>query len=99
MAIAEITIVPVGTESTSLSTYVAGCQKLLAEEERIKYQLTPMGTIIEGDLDDIFDISKKLHNLPFDNGAMRVVTNIKIDDRRDKKASMHQKLKSVNNKL
>ncbi|MGM0414854.1 MAG: MTH1187 family thiamine-binding protein, partial [Bacillota bacterium] len=51
MPIAEVTVVPLGTEDTSLSSYVADCQKVLEQEEGIEYQLTPMGTIIEGDLD------------------------------------------------
>ncbi len=99
MAIAEITVIPIGTAGTSLSNYVAGCQKILAQNDNIKYQLTPMGTILEGDLEDIFNTLKKLHQVPFDRGAMRVVSNIKIDDRRDKNASMEQKLNSVKSKL
>lgn len=99
MPIAEVTVVPLGTEDTSLSSYVADCQKVLEQEEGIEYQLTPMGTIIEGDLDEIFEVVKKLHQVPFDQGALRVSTSLKIDDRRDKEASMEQKLNSVNNKL
>ncbi|GAB6098384.1 MTH1187 family thiamine-binding protein [Halanaerocella petrolearia] len=99
MAIAEVTVVPIGTEDTSLSEYVAGCQDVLAKEERIEYQLTPMGTIIEGKLDDILVAIRKIHEVPFVNGAERVTTNIKIDDRRDKEASTEQKLKSVESKI
>ncbi|PRX34865.1 uncharacterized protein (TIGR00106 family) [Orenia metallireducens] len=99
LAIVEVSVVPLGTGDTSLSKYVAGCQKILAEEKDIHYQLTPMGSIIEGELDVIFDIIKKLHQLPFNNEAQRVYTNIKIDDRRDKKATMYQKLESVASKL
>ncbi|SJZ38823.1 MTH1187 family thiamine-binding protein [Selenihalanaerobacter shriftii] len=99
MALVEVTVVPIGTESSSLSEYVANCQKVLAKETEIEYQLTPMGTIIEGDLDTIFEVVKKLHEVPFQKGAMRVSTSIKIDDRRDKEASMQQKIHSVNNKL
>ena len=99
MAIAEVTVVPLGTEDTGLSEYVADCQDVLAKEESIEYQLTPMGTIIEGELDDILVAIRKIHEVPFVNGAERVTTNIKIDDRRDKEASMNQKLNSVENKL
>ncbi|TDX52300.1 MTH1187 family thiamine-binding protein [Orenia marismortui] len=99
MAIVEVSVVPIGTEDTSLSKYVAGCHKILANEDNIDYQLTAMGTIIEGELDDILEIIKKIHKLPFDNGAKRVYTNIKIDDRRDKKANIQQKIRSVKSKL
>ncbi len=99
MPIAEVTVVPLGTGDTSISNYVADCHKLLKEEEEIEYQLTPMGTIIEGELNRIFEVVKKLHQVPFDAGALRVSTSLKIDDRRDKAASMDQKLDSVNKKL
>lgn len=99
MPIAEVTVVPLGTDDTSLSKYVAGCHKVLKDEEEIKYQLTPMGTILEGELDRIFDVVKKLHQVPFDAGALRVSTSLKIDDRRDKNASMEQKIDSVESKL
>ncbi|MGM0502017.1 MAG: MTH1187 family thiamine-binding protein [Bacillota bacterium] len=95
MAIAEVTVVPIGTESTSLSNYVAKCQQVLEGEEEIEYQLTPMGTIIEGDLNELLIVIRKLHEVPFAKGAERVTTNIKIDDRRDKEASSQQKLDSV----
>lgn len=99
MIIAELTVVPLGTESTSLSSYVAGCHQILKNQDKIKYRLTPMGTILEGKLDDIFEITKKMHELPFDNGAARVTTNLKIDDRRDKEATMNKKLNSVKEKV
>ena len=99
MVIAELTIVPLGTESTSLSSYVAGCHQILKEQNKVMYRLTPMGTILEGELDDIFDITKKMHEVPFENGAFRVSTNLKIDDRRDKEAAMDKKINSVEKKL
>jgi len=35
MAIVEVTIVPLGTGSTSISNYVADCHRVLKEEKRI----------------------------------------------------------------
>jgi uncharacterized protein (TIGR00106 family) len=99
MAIAEVTVIPVGTGSTSVSQYVAKCQKVLEKESGIHYQLTPMGTVIEGELNVLFRVLQKLHEVPFSEGAQRVVTSMRIDDRRDKKASMNQKINSVNEKL
>ena len=99
MAIVEFTIVPLGTKDTSLSKYVADCHKVLEDVKNIKYQLTPMGTIVEGDLDVILETIRMMHEVPFDNGALRVSTGIKIDDRRDKISSMEGKVKSVVEKL
>ncbi|WP_105614521.1 MTH1187 family thiamine-binding protein [Vallitalea okinawensis] len=98
MAIVEISIVPLGTASTSLSSYVAKCHERL-KNSNLNYQLTPMGTIIEGDLVEIMSCINDMHEVPFAAGASRVMTNIKIDDRRDQHATMEQKVQSVNSKL
>lgn len=100
MAVVEISIVPLGTGSTSLSPYVAACEKVLRENSGdLKYELTAMGTILEGDLDQIMAIVRRLHEVPFDRGAQRVSTSIKIDDRRDRPGTIEQKVKSVEEKL
>ncbi|OPA76913.1 hypothetical protein BVG16_17345 [Paenibacillus selenitireducens] len=99
MAIAELTVIPIGTGSTSLSSYVADMQRAIAQIEGITYEMTAMGTIIEGPMDQLFDAIRCLHESPFQTGAGRVSTVIKIDDRRDKESSVVQKLESVRNKL
>lgn len=99
MAIVEVTIVPLGTGSASLSHYVAGCHKVLAEAKDIKYQLTPMATVIEGDLDRILEVVRRMHEVPYTAGAVRVSTSIRIDDRRDKELTMAGKVQAVVEKL
>ncbi len=99
MPIVQFTTAPLGTGSPSVSYYVAECHKIVQNQDKVKYQLTPMSTILEGDLDDILELIRKVHELPFDKGALRVSTSIKIDDRRDKVASMEQKMNSVKSKL
>ena len=98
MAIVELSIVPIGIESTSLSSYVAGVIKVL-EKTALKYELTAMGTIISGDLDDILKTIRQMHESCFTAGAMRVLTQIRIDDRRDRQGSTEQKIRSVREKL
>ncbi len=100
MAIAEVFIAPVGTGSTSLSDYVADIHRFLAREAGgIKYQLTAMGTILEGDLDELLALIRKMHEVPFEAGSKRVLTVLKIDDRRDKKGTIEGKVKAVQEKL
>ena len=99
MAIVELSVVPIGTGTPSVSKYVAGAVKILQAERDIKYKLTAMGTIIEGDLDHLMILVKKMHQSAFDAGVMRVVTTVKIDERRDKPSSMSRKVKSVQKKL
>ena len=99
MAIIEVSVVPLGTETPSVSRYVAGALKVLQGEKGIKYELTPMGTIIEGDLTHLLSLAEKMHQTAFAAGAKRVVTTIKIDERRDKISSISGKVESVKRKL
>jgi uncharacterized protein (TIGR00106 family) len=93
--VAEISIVPIGTGDTGLSGYIAACLEVLERRKDISYRLTPMGTIIEGSLDKVLEAVQKMHEVPFNKGASRVVTFLKIDDRRDKQATMADKIESV----
>lgn len=100
MPIADITIIPIGTETPSVSSYVAEIQKVLQRNtDKVNYQLTPMSTLIEGELSDLFDVIQQLHEVPFSSGIQRVATNIRIDDRRDKKSTMAGKLQAVKAQL
>ena len=98
MATLEISVVPIGTGETTLSAYVADCLRVL-KKEKVRYELSSMGTNIEGDLKDLFKIALAMHQVPFRKGARRVVTTMKIDDRRDKKGTLEGKKKAVKNKL
>lgn len=98
MAIVDVTVIPVGTNDPSVSEYVADIQQILKSYEnegKIKFQLTPMNTIIEGELPTLFEVITAIHEAPFNKGIQRVATNIRIDDRRDKKTTMAGKLESV----
>ncbi len=99
MAVVELTIVPLGTSSPSVSQYVADCHKVLEQAKDLNYQLTPMSTIIEGNLDRILEVIRQMHEIPFGAGAQRVSTTIRIDDRRDKELTMAGKVKAVTDKL
>ena len=99
MAIVNVSIVPLGTNSPSLSQYVTRAIKVVERNGHVKYQLTPMGTILEGDLDGVLSIIRQMHESVFSEGVQRVLTTIKIDDRRDKTATMKSKISSVESKL
>ncbi|HTH12931.1 MAG TPA: MTH1187 family thiamine-binding protein [Spirochaetia bacterium] len=100
MAIADLSIVPVGTGSTSLSPWVADLQRLLARApEPIRYEMTAMGTLIEGSMPDLLAVIGRLHEAPFAAGADRVYTVVKFDDRRDRPSTLESKVSSVRTKL
>lgn len=95
--IVEISFIPIGI-GTSLSRYVAKVIKNL-EKSGLKYQLTPMGTIVEGEWEEISELIDYSHKLIFEMGIERIITNIKIDYRLDKKSSMEDKINSVKRKM
>lgn len=93
MVIVEFVIVPLGEKS--LSRYVAEVVKLL-EMKGVKYQLTPMATVVEvSSVGEAFMIIEEAHELMFKLGAERVSTTVRIDDRRDKIVHMEDKVRSV----
>jgi len=99
MAVVQVSIVPLGTRTTSISRYVARALKVLQAQKEVKYKLTPMGTVLEGDLDKVLSVVRKMHEKGFDKDVRRVLTTVAIDDRRDKEATMESKVKSVEGKL
>jgi len=99
MALIKISIIPVGTGATSVSRHIARAVGVLEGEKGIKYELTAMGTIIEGDLDRILALARRMHEAVFSPETRRVVTIIEIDDRRDKVSTISGKVKSVKKQL
>jgi len=98
MALLQLTIIPLGTQSTSVGDYVADIQKAL-ENENISFKLTDMGTLLEGDAQTLLQIVSRVYELPFNRGAQRVVTQMVIDDRRDKDVAIGDKTIAVQKRL
>lgn len=99
MAVVEVSIVPLGTGTPSVSKYVARAIRVLSNEAGIKYHPTSMGTIIEGELGAILDVIRRMHESVFDDETLRVVTTIRIDDRKDKQGTMAGKMGSLMREL
>lgn len=99
MAVAELTLIPIGTKTTSVSKYIAGALDSIGEIEGLTYELNAMGTTIaHKDLKVLYDVIRRMQESVFENGADRVYSVVKIDDRRDKDYSFEDKVKSVNEK-
>ncbi len=94
--IAEISTYPVGEKGTSLSKFVKEAVKEIDKFPNIRVIHHPMGTVLEADsIDIILDATKVAHEAIFNAGASRVVTQLRIDDRRDKPRKMEEKLKAI----
>lgn len=98
MAIVAVSIAPAASD-TSVSLYVAEAIRVLEAQEAVRWELSSMFTTLEGDLDDIFSLIRAMQEAVFAKGAVRVATVIKIDDRRDKNATMAGKVASVRTSL
>ena len=91
MIIAQLSIAPVGKD-VSVSRYVKLVLDTL-KKEQVKFETNAMATVIEtDDLSTLFDAVQKAHNAVLASGAERVITELKIDDRRDKDATITSKL-------
>ncbi|MFQ5825199.1 MAG: MTH1187 family thiamine-binding protein [bacterium] len=90
--LAQVSIIPVGT-GEEMKELIAKALKII-EKSELDYQLTSMGTIIEGDWDEIIVLIKKCHE-EVKNFAERVVTNILIDDRKDMTGRLKNKVLEV----
>ncbi|HBR10009.1 MTH1187 family thiamine-binding protein [Candidatus Bipolaricaulota bacterium] len=94
--LAEFSIVPLG-KGESLSKDVAVVLDLV-DRSGLSYQLTSMGTIVEGDPDEVFALIKRCHET-MRQRANRVLTTIRIDDRAGKAGRMEAKTRRVEEKL
>ena len=95
MATADLTVIALGRPEASASRYVAEIQRRLAAQDRVRYRLHAMGTSLEGTTEDVLKLVGELHAVPFEQGAPRVYTVLKLDDRRDREQTLDDKVASV----
>ncbi len=96
--VAEIALYPVGTGESSMSQMLADSVKVL-ERHGLKYDVTSTGTNVEGDLSTILQAVQEMDEVPFREGADRVILMVRLDDRRDKSITMDYEEQSLKNKL
>lgn len=91
----DIAIVPVGTNSTSVSKYVKIVHEIL-KSKGLKFYPAPSMTTIE--LEDITQLGyliKDIDDAIAKEGVKRIVNILKIDDRRDKENSIEHKMEAI----
>jgi uncharacterized protein (TIGR00106 family) len=92
----EFSVVPLGM-GESVSQYVAECMKMV-EASGLTYKINPMGTVVEGEYDEVMALIKRCHARIMEMSP-RVITTVKIDDRRGAKGMIDKKVHSVEQKL
>jgi len=93
----DLCVIPLGGE-TSLSPYIAACQRIL-REAGLKTHLHAYGTNIEGEWDVVMAAVKRCHEEVHAMGAPRISTTLKIGTRTDRAQSIEDKVRSVEEKL
>jgi len=95
--IVDLCLVPIGI-GVSVSKEVAACQRVLSEAG-LTTALHAYGTNIEGEWDEVFAAVKRCHETVHAMGAPRISTTIKLGTRVDRKQTMQDKVRSVEEKL
>jgi len=94
MIVAEVSVTVLG-EGSSISRFVRVAVETL-KRSGLKTLPGPNGTSLEAvSIDQILNAVKAAHMAVVDAGAKRVVTTLKIDDRRDKPATIETKLRAI----
>ena len=92
----QFSISPLG-KGESVSGFVAKIIDVI-DQQGLPYQTHAMGTIVEGDWDDIMNLIKRCHFL-IKAESGRVITHIHIDDRGDQSDRLRGKVDTIENKL
>ena len=94
MVLAQVSVYPVG-EGTSLGRFVRkGIQVI--KDSGYHYSVGGLSTAIETpDLESLFELIAKIRQAHLDEGAKRVIIDLKVDDRHDKNATINSKISAV----
>ena len=92
--IAQLSVYPLG-ESTSVSGFVKKGVAVI-KKSGYTYEIGGMSTTVETPgLDELFHLIKQVHAAHVEEGAQRIIIDLKVDDRRDKTATINSKRDSV----
>ncbi len=96
MTIAEFSITPIG-KGVSVGEYVARCLDIV-DRSGLPYRLNPMGTVVEGSLDEVVALIARCHKAVAKD-CDRVSTVVKIDDRKGASGGLDAKVAAVERRL
>lgn len=92
----EFSIVPIGVGS-SIGDQLAEVLRIV-DASGLPYKVNPMGTVIEGEWDEVMKLVKKCHGVIMKTGE-RAITTISIDDRKGKPKRIDAKVKSIERRI
>ena len=96
MLLLEFSMSPMD-KGESVSQYVSRSLNLV-DKSGVEYLLNPMGTVLEGEWDEVIGVVKKCFER-MSSDCNRITCSIKIDYRKGKKGRLQSKMASVESKL
>jgi uncharacterized protein (TIGR00106 family) len=96
LMLAELSIIPVGGDVHS-SPELAKVLKIV-DQSGLPYQLTPSGTCIEGEWDEIMPLIRQCHDRARKDSS-HVVTFIKLEDDEGERRKLTRNVASVEEKI
>lgn len=95
MTLMEFSMIPLD-KGPSFSAYVSKIL-LIVDESGLEYRLNPMGTVIEGEWDDLITLlTTCFHELEQD--SERISIQVKFDHRKGASGAIENKIRSVKEK-
>jgi uncharacterized protein (TIGR00106 family) len=96
MVLLEFSMAPHG-QGESVSAYVARILDVI-DRSGVPYQLTPMGTILEGEWDDVMGVVSACFR-ELEPDCSRIGVNLKVDYRRGPAGRLKSKVEHVEQRL
>jgi uncharacterized protein (TIGR00106 family) len=96
MVLLEFSMSPLG-KGESVGKYVARSLNIV-DRAGVKYRLNPMGTVMEGDWDQIFGVVKQCFEA-MKKDCNRISVSIKVDYRKGRRGRLDGKVASVEKRL
>ncbi|MBT3514293.1 MAG: MTH1187 family thiamine-binding protein [Nitrospina sp.] len=96
MLLLEFSMSPMD-KGESVSKYVSRSLNIISESG-VDYRLNPMGTVLEGEWDEVMSVVKKCYQL-MSSDCKRITCSVKIDYREGQKGRLTSKMASVEQKL
>ena len=96
MVLLEFSMTPLG-KGESVSRYVARSLEIV-EASGLDYRLHAMGTVLEGEWDEVFDVVTKCYET-MSSDCDRISCSIKVDARKGASGRLRSKVASIENRL
>ena len=92
MTLMEFSIIPLD-KGASMGTYVARVLSVV-DESGLDYRLNPMGTVVEGEWEDLLELLTRCFRV-LEKESDRISVQVKLDYRKGVSGALESKIRSV----